>query len=207
MPPIPLPVIPNVFRVAIGWGPTAAGITATNVIHIQSASVTGGSTGVMEALDDAVTAAMWGTLADAWHATDVAITPLDGTSPTQHFVPATPANWQGGTGGDLAPQVSAVAKITTAFRGRANRGRIFLPAPAEGQTTAGKLNDGTNVSATTAWNAFAAALLADVDFTGALGVASYDRKHSGAGAHFHPTTGVLVEQVLATQRRRQSRLR
>lgn len=204
--PIPLPTIPGEWRVALNWH-TSGGLTATNVMHIGTATSGVFPPAVMALLDAHVTAAMWGTVGGQWSVGDVAITALDGTSSTHHFIPASPSHWEGGTGGDVVPGVASIVKLTTGVRGRANRGRLFLPSPAESQMANGRLTDGTEVTAGVAWNAFQAALVADATTPAALDVASYDRRHSGAGAHGTGVQTIIVEQVLATQRRRQTRLR
>lgn len=204
--PIPLPVIPRTFRCALHWV-TSSGLTAVNVIHIELNAGVATNRQVMDLLDAHVTAAMWNMVGSNWSVNKVTITPLDGVTASSDFVPATPAHWAGNTGGDVAPQVSGVMKLQTASRGPRFRGRVFLPSPAEGQTTAGKLNDGTEVSASTAWTAFQTALQADATKPSSLVVASYDRAHAGAGAVATTVVTISGEQTLATQRRRQSRLR
>ena len=57
---------------------------------------------------------------------------------------------------------------------------------------------------TAAWNAFKTAMTAVPDF---LVIASYDRKHSGAGAHATIVNTITPELIQGTQARRQSRLR
>jgi len=204
--PIPLPVIANTFRIGLHWT-TAGGQSGANVFHLQATAPGHTAADCMEALDDAVTAAMWGMVASAWSVDEVHITPLDGISATNAFTPATPAHWFGGTGGDFVPAVSGVLKFTTALRGRAHRGRMFCMPPAESQISNGKFTDGTPATSATAWAAFQAALFVDADFTSNLVVASYDRKHSGAGATATVVTAIQGETTCATQRRRQERLR
>jgi hypothetical protein len=203
--PTPLPVIPNTFRCALNWR-TGAGQIAVNVFHIGTAAPSTAAA-VMEVLDDTVTGAMWGMVSSQWAVDHVAITPLDGTSATQSFIPGTPAHWVGGTGGDFVPAVSGLMKLTTLARGRAHRGRLYLPPPAEAQISNGVFVDGTPGTSTTGWTAFQAALLVDPDTPCQVVVASYDRKHGGAGAGAGTVTAFLGETACATQRRRQGRLR
>lgn len=204
--PTPLPILPGTHRCALNWV-TASGQHAVNVMHISRDDGLYGSSNVMTLLNAHVTAAMWDTVASAWSVSFVAITPLDGISSTTDYFPATPAHWQGNTGGDFVPNVASIVKMQTGVRGRDNRGRLFLPSPAESQISNGKITDGTDTTASLAWSAFLAAIAADATTPSHLVVAAYDRKHHGLGAHVTDVTVVGVETILATQRRRQTRLR
>lgn len=204
--PTPLPVIDQTYRVAIEWQ-TTSGLTAVNVMHIHTDAANVAAIDVAAVVDAHTTNAMWATLGSAWSSPRFGITPLDGVSATSHFGHVTPAHWTGGTGGDVVPAVASVLKIQTGIRGRSFRGRLYLPSPAESQMAGGKITDGTEVSATAAWTTFKNALIADATTPCQMGVATYDRRHFGAGAQFTQAHDLLVEQTLATQRRRQSRLR
>lgn len=202
---IPLPVIPNVFRVVLKWQFTP--MTAINVIHVHAQAGPTTSTAVYNCINSHVTANMWLAANSTAGVTEVQVTPLDGASATSTFTTGQPAKWSGGGTGDQAPQVAAVVKFQTALRGRDNRGRLYMPFITESNTLAGSLVAPLPSSMTTAWNTFNAALLADgttpLDFC----VASYDRDHGGAGAHYTPIINCIAESVLGTQRRRQGRLR
>jgi hypothetical protein len=207
--PIPLPVIPHTFRVALKWSQLATGQTAVNVIHLSNLTGTAAQSDVFEALDDAVTAAMWDACSANAAVSQVDVTPLDGTSATQTFTTGNPARWVGTEAGDFVPATAALVKLQTGIRGRQNRGRIFLPFIVESAQVNGALTSGEVATMQPAWTAFLASLAADSTAPGpwALVVASYDRKHAGAGAHENPAVAATVEAVLATQRRRQGRLR
>lgn len=194
-----LPTITHVFRCAFNWL-HSDGQTATNVIHIRGDSGTETTATVMAALDATVTANMWECVVPGAVVTDVAITPLDGTSATNHFVPVTEANWTGQNGTDFVPQVAHIIKLTTALRGRSHRGRVFLPFTAESEISNGLLNSGSVGNLTTHWNAFNTNLFSHgggFDW----GVASYKL------STFETGLDVACETVLGTQRRRQGRLR
>jgi len=195
-----LPVIADTFRCALNWT-TSGGQIAVNVIHIHT--VTSGKTAadVDEVLEDQVGSNLWLSVSSTAQVTDIAITPLDGVSATQHFVPAVPAGWTGGQAGDFSPATAAIVKIPTDQRGRSKRGRVFLPFTGESVMANGVLDNTTRSSMETQWNTFQAALKADPDTPCFICVASYKL------ASQREPLALSVEHLLATQRRRQGRLR
>lgn len=202
---IPLPVITGAYRVALKWVNTSQ--TAVNVIHIFEPGGGGASpTAIFTCLDTHVTAGMWGTCAGG-AVTEVDITPLDGVSATASFNTASPSKWSGGTDTDFTPAAAALIKLQTGLRGRDNRGRIYLPWLSEAQVTKGVLNGTTASDRTANWTTFASAIAADGTTPCHLAVASYDRAHAGAGAHITSIVTLAMEGAIATQRRRQGRLR
>lgn len=207
MAPIPLPVIANTYRCALKWAETTSGQTAVNVIHIKANGSGTTASDAFHALDTAVTAAMWDSATTGASITEVDITPLDGTSGTISFSTAGVSRWAGSAGGDFIPAVAGLIKLGTPLRGRNHRGRIFLPFTAEAGVANGSflLTDVTVV--TNAWVAFQATLVGLSPVEWSLGVASYDRKNLGAGAGFEGINSVALERAVATQRRRQGRLR
>lgn len=178
-----------------------------NVIHIGTLLRIDLPSDVFEAIDDAVTAAMWDQLSSGGSVTHVDITPLDGVSATQTFPTGSPAKWTGGSGGVIAPAVSILIKLQTGVRGRANRGRIFLPFMVGAAADNGFLAPAEVTSMSAAWMEFRTTLAGDADTSDTIGVASYDRKHAGAGAHYTPASVLSAESALGTQRRRQQRNR
>jgi len=208
MVPIPLPVIPFTWRVTLNWQDDTTGQIAANVLHIRNTGGDNDDDALTSVLDAAVDSQQWDPMADAWEMKFFEMLALDGVSTTAVHVPANPLVWQGHTGGQYDPAVSCVISLRTGVRGRANRGRIYLPSPAESQRGYGRLTDGSETTAAAAWANFLNDLNTGVGgSTWELVVASYDRKHNGLGAHATPVSGLTVEPVLATQRRRQSRLR
>ena len=201
----PLPVIPNTFRVSLKW--SVSGQTAVNVIHIRSTTAAGNATLVYNCLNAHVTGGMWGTAAGVGGIQEVDIIPLDGVTGTSTFITGGPAKWLGGGGSDFTPAASALIKLQTGLRGRDNRGRIYLPFLDEAQQTEGKLVGTTAADRTANWETFLAAIIADGTTPCYLTVAAYDRAHGGAGAHESIVTTLAMEQAIATQRRRQGRLR
>lgn len=191
----PLPIIADTFRVSLEWVHTD-GQTAANVMHFQGVGKT--SADVYAALDTNVAAQLWNIVSGDAKVGEVRVTKLDGGSATYVATP-TGAKWAGpgGTGGDTVPQVAAVISLRTALRGRSHRGRIFMPFPVESAIANGRITASitTNV---TAWNTFIVAMnTAAVP----LVVASYKLGSKEL------VTSVLLETVLGTQRRRQTRLR
>jgi hypothetical protein len=150
---------------------------------------------------------MWDSVTSTASVQTVSITPLDGVSGTQTFPTGSPVKWSGQGTQPWQPNAAHIIKLETGLRGRNHRGRIFLPFFADDAGNDGAVDAGTATAMTGAWTTFAAAIAADAPITYELGVASYDRRHGGAGAGFIPISSVLAETVQATQRRRQSRLR
>lgn len=196
----PLPVIANTFRCALRWETSIAALSAVNVIHIRRATAGATAADAFDALDDEVASAMWNTVGSRWSVSNVDITPLDGSSPTQTFTPTTASNWDGNTGGDVAPAVTSLVKLQTALRGRSFRGRLYLPSPAESQMGDGSLVDGSEVTGTAAWVTFANDLVARSP-SWALVVASYEL------ASAQQVINLSIGDELATQRKRQDRVR
>jgi hypothetical protein len=129
------------------------------------------------------------------------VTPLDGSSASEEVdVPLSDPKWAGQNASDYLPAVAVVVKLTSHFRGRSKRGRVFMPMTAEGVVSNGVVASGPRDTADAAWAAFVASLTTQPDPV-ELVIASY--KLSSAVS----VSGVHVEDIAATQRRRQSRLR
>jgi len=190
-----LPIIANVHRCALNWaGPS--GQHAENVIHVRGVDTDPDA--VMTWLDANVTSDMWAMVCSTAHVATVSITPLDGTTATQDYTPATPGNWDGGVGGDSIPQASSLVKLTTLTRGRSYRGRVFLPFLPESVQVNGEITSALLADQQSAWDDFVAA---GVGGAPQLVVASY--LHSTAAR----VSAALCEAETATQRKRQSRNR
>lgn len=190
---MPLPVIADTYRVALNWtGPS--GTHAVNVIHLLKSGTTAAS--IASTMDANVTTNMWNNVSASAQVTSLQVTPLDGSSAT-YVLNTTGAKWTGpNVGTDFAPAVANVISLRSNFRGRSKRGRVYMPYQAEAGMSNG-VNGNTALSQT-AWNNWLAAMIA----AGAQPViASYKL------ASQVPITAIIVESVLGTQRRRQSRLR
>jgi hypothetical protein len=206
---IPLPVISNTFRCAIKWAIAGGGQTAVNVIHIKQNTGSPTAAGAYTALSGGITSvgnSLWQSVANAASITEIDIIALDGVSGTVSNVTPTTTAFRGASTGDYVPGVAQLIKIGTGLRGRQHRGRIYLPFTAEAVLSSGSVSSATVTTQTAAWVALQAYLVG-LSPQWSLGVAAYDRKHSGAGAAFTGMTQVTAESIAATQRRRQERLR
>ena len=200
---VPLPVIPNVYRCTLNWRHTTTSQTAKNVIHLET-TTSGHTPGqVFTTLDASVVAGLWGTISNNAGVDSVDIIPLDGSTATTNWSTARTTKWVGNVADpSFAPQVSALIKLQTTFRGRHRRGRIYLPFTAELAFSNGNLGSGIVTPMQTAWTDFLASL-ATAAVPCHLTIAAYDRAHSGAGALSTNVFTATVETLTATQRRRQ----
>lgn len=191
----PLPTIPNVFRVALGWtGPNSS--SAVNVMHFLGAP--GTVNGLWTTLQARVTQAMWGLQAGSSVIKTVTITPLDGGSASSPFAAPSGVAWAGGVAGDGIPQSATVIKLKTGQRGRDRRGRLFLPFSSEGILQSGIYTAASIGPVQTAWDNFRLNMAVD-GF--ALVVASYTYSRATL------VDQCIVEAAPGTIRRRQSRVR
>jgi hypothetical protein len=189
----PLPVITNVYRVAMVWtGP--GGQRATNVIHIRKAS--SNASAVATAVDANVTANMWQQVVNSASVTRLDVTPLDGSGATASLA-VSGAKWTGTAGAvDAIPAFAEVVTLRTSLRGRSYRGRVYIPFIGESAQANGSMT-GT-AAAQTAWTNFIVAMAAAAQ---SVVVASY--LHATA----QDVTSAIIQTIGGTQRRRQSRLR
>lgn len=199
---IPLPVIANVYRVTLNWVESTTLQKAANVLHFQRSG--GTAVDVFNDLNAHVTTNMWYSTSANAKVSAVDVIKLDGTSARVTFGAGT-AVWTGqATAGDFIPNQPYIIKESTGVRGRSNRGRVYLPFLVEGQAVDGSIPSGAVTALNTAWAAFLSAMITATCFPV---IASYDRAHSGAGAHATMVTQYSAEAVCGTQRRRQQRLR
>lgn len=194
---MPLPVIADIYRIAIEWGPP---YHAVNVLNVKS-------TGSPSEHDVAATldTANAGTSHNLYEfgpsgvgVTKFSVTKLDGVSGAVDFVPA---HWPtGGGGSDCIPNMAACLSLKTGLRGPSHRGRLFVGPVAESTQTSGVLSPTGVANMLAAWQY----LFDQIELgTPSLlpGVASY--KH----ATWSPLTSISIDPVATTQRRRLSRLR
>lgn len=189
-----LPVIADVYRVALNW--TDSGQSAVNVMHILRSGAT--ASVIAASVDANVTTAMWGTVVNGASVNHLVVTPLDGAG-ASYTLNTTGAKWTGSGGvADPCVQCAVMIKLSTTLRGRSNRGRLYLPFTSEAVSGGGVIAAGTQTTVQNAWNAFLTAMVA----AGSQPVvASY------LHATQHPVSAYTVELAMGTQRRRQSRLR
>ena len=192
---VPLPVIDGCTRIALIWAHPAYTRRSVNVLHVAD----GGDDldDLAAKVDAAMVGNMWEPVRSTATVIEAHFTPLDGSSSSFLYTPATPAKWKGQTTtGDTVPNEPVLVKHTTAKRGPAYRGRTFLPFCSETYLVDGTLDAGIQAGVTTAWTNFINALLVvDRPFV----IASYT--HST----MEPVTVSKCEQFLSTQRRRQPR--
>jgi hypothetical protein len=205
----PPPILPNIFRCGFLWENGTQ--TAANVMHFFSAD----ETTLFGHLNANVTAGMWGMSPSTARIATVTITQLDNASATQEFA-TTGAHWAGSqVTGDYDPAVALLISFKTGTRGLASHGRIYLPFIESGGTTTGTIGTGAETPLQTSWAAFVAAMSG---VGSPLHIASYGvyrETDPGPPPVFEtvkpPTskavTTVDVKQALATQRRRQDRVR
>jgi len=173
----------------------------------------------MQAPDDVATAdAIWNVISTAWQTNQLAslstsavlqqvdLLHLDGTAAMSSYTTPGTGKWAGPQPGDPEIAVATLIKISTAHRGPANRGRIFLPFTSESIIANGALTGSVVAQISTAWQAFNTALQAGTPSM-ILGVASYARPPSHGSPHFTPLLNISCEPLAGTQRRRQGRLR
>jgi hypothetical protein len=193
----PLPVITNTYRVTLDWG-LVGGTNPRNVMHFRDTTGGNDAADLFAVLDASATSHMWNPMQSSQHCGQLHITPLDGTSPTVSFN-TTGAGWSGEAAGEFCPSVAQVISMKTAVRGRSYRGRVFLGPCCEDTIENGFRASGTGfTNQIAAWPAFHTAVTAT---PWEPVVASYKLGTA------ETVTAYLVERTLATQRRRQTRLR
>jgi len=189
----PLPVIADVFRCSWTWS-TATGLTGANVFHVRAPGAT--ESDISGYLNSSGHLGMLNQVYSAANMQALTIEKLDGASAPQIFTAPT---WGSGSGtGDAIPQACILASFRTALRGAAHRGRMYLPFVAEGEQSSGVLGSTNLATAQGHWDNFRTAMIAN---SAPLVVASY--KNSTA----EDVTGIHLESIIATQKRRVDRLR
>jgi len=190
-----LPIIADCLRCAFKWTHSASSQYAVNVMHFS------GDASSMDACATAlaanVTPSQFGQITDSAAVTELTITPLDGSSVSRSYDLS--ASWKGAAAStdQWVPNTALVLTLRTGFRGRSNRGRVYLPFVDEGAVENGQLLAAAGLIAGP-WNDFKDAMNADAH---PWEVASY------LNATMNFVTQVAVNQAAGTQRRRQSRLR
>lgn len=191
---MPLPVITNVFRVALEWGGgIAGGSNPVNVMHFLDSLGGQDENALNTALNAHWSSTQQTCTATALAATTMVITALNGTSGSQTYVSAN-ARWVGETGGQYIPASSSLIKLTTPLRGRSHRGRLFLPGLGEAAQDGGIVSAGLVTACNTAWASF---LTAMNTANWPMQVASYKLATSATVTH------AVCQSMAATQRRRQ----
>lgn len=193
-PPI---VIANVFRVAFEWSNPTNGQKAANVMCFAKPG--GTSAALATALNAHATSSMWRTVNIGFSIGLLNILPLDGISPTTPFA-VTGAQWKTNYASDngYETQNACLVSLRSAVRGPKARGRVYLPFVDEVWSNAGSLDNTVIAAMQTAWNTF----MTDMA-TALYPIVIASRKH----LDYNVATGLVVEGLAGTQRRRQQRLR
>jgi len=204
-----LPTIADTFRCALKWSHTN-GQTAVNVMHIHAPTKTPAD--VASGLDANVTAAMWGFVNVGASVNELQVTKLDGSSAT-YLLAVSGAKWTGGTtSGDFTPALAMCVSARTGLRGRRNRGRLYLPYISESVASNGSASSAVT-SCQSAWDTFLSTMTAAglTPCIASYGFSQYRKGTTVITNTWTPTQNAItkytVESILATQRRRQGRLR
>ena len=206
---VALPVIDDVYRVLFHWAATG-GQTAANVMHFKAPTLS--ASAVASQIDASVTQNMWSNVLSTATVGYIQVTKLDGSSATYQLA-TSGTKWQGAAGGtDFVPNVSTVVSLRTGQRGQRHRGRVFLPFQSETNIANGVRTDSLS-GGQTDWNTFLNAMATGLAplHVASYGHSEYVKNHTIVTNSWTPDSTVVltatVEQTLATQRRRQSRLR
>ena len=198
VPVMPLPVIPDVFRVSMPW--TGGVVSPVNVLHVATTAPSNGSD-VAQAFDDALAGLSqdpWHCLADVYLCPVIDVLELDGTSATvAHTMGNIP---QGGVTGEELPNCAGIVSLHTTERGSRGRGRQYVGPTTEPTVSFGSLDPAVAAFMFTGWTELIANLLGGA-LPLILGIASY------VHANFHPVTSLRIDSIVGTQRRRLDQLR
>lgn len=196
---MPLPVIPDVFRVTLLWN-SHDGVQPRNVIHVRSTTLDEGQVGlaVLQSFQDSrVSHEPFELLNSVYTFDSVEVLPLDGST-AGVIVTNAAQPMVGQDTGNLVVALCNIVSFRTGFRGPRGRGRMYIGPCGEDRQNAGVFNSTFVADAQIAWDD---AVTAFADNLVPLCVASY--KHSDS----HDVTTATVEAVGGTQRRRQDQLR
>ena len=193
-----LPVIPLTYRVT--WNFTRyAGIQPAIVMHVGTNETNVADIG--EAIWNSTVNGMFEVMHPSFEPTSISILPLDGVSPT--FIAVKPDDVDTTlceSGGEILPAVAQLVTYSTGQRGPQGRGRSFIGPASEPTIADGVFNQTPTDDCATALGTFLANLGTQPEPL-FLGVASY------VHAEMYPITGLNVQRVAATMRRRQNQLR
>ena len=184
----PLPVIPDTFRVALGYE-SGGELVARNIIHhfVPGAS----ASDVADLVDDNFTTGMIDATSADIDMKEIEVTPLDGSSATFTKVLGSP--FPGGAAGAGVPNTAGVVTFNTDKRGRSFQGRAFTPWISEGVQNEGLIESVNVINIIDAWVQYAVDMLLE---SAAQVVASYLLEEVNA------VQNVLMDLRVDTQRRR-----
>jgi len=193
----PLPVIDNCFRIAVNFQ-TVSGLTPRCIHHIVTATADVEEVGDM--WWDSTTEGLYGPMIGDHEPLSIDVLPLDGIHATVIVdnPGITPSLCLGS--GQSMPAVAALVSLRTSIRGPRGRGRQYVGPLVEQAQDQGIMEGATRANLQDAWNEFQVNLLAQ-DPVCSLVVASYVHQEAVNVQH------ITVDQLVATQRRRQDQLR
>lgn len=198
------PNLPTICAV-VGRYTAPGGATAISRWHVNASGAT--ALDVFNRFTTAWQAANMGHAAVGVRLTRLDITRLDRVSATESFTTAG-TKWDGTTAGEHSPAVAMLVKYTTGFRDLGSIGHTYMPFVAEAAQVNGALLAGQLAASQSGFTTFVNTLTTQ---TIPLVVCSYGRFNHATlpdlPATFHTVTAVAVSGILATQRKRQSRLR
>jgi hypothetical protein len=200
----PLPVIPNAVKVSYTWSLSGQ---ASAVITFGITTSLSDLAAVASAIDSHVTAGMWGPITASATAIEIKLFKYDGVTPT-FTQPVTGAKYQGQDAGleaEVAP--AALISFRTATRGQWARGRCYLPFISEGAAGNGSLLDTVRVSTQTAWDSFRNGMSGGGTPMAVISLANQPNLNPPHTPTARLVISSTVEAHLATQRRRQDRIR
>src|SRR6185312_11459150 len=105
----PLPVIDNVWRAAFVFN-SHEGVRPVNVMHFLDAIGTRTAQGMFDNINDALPGRLWSVVEDSYVVEAVQLLKLDGASPTVIVPTDQSTPWQGGSGGEIIPNLAYVVK-------------------------------------------------------------------------------------------------
>lgn len=199
------PNLPAVSRIVLHYTDSGSGASAINVLHVLSSGATNLDT--FNRFNTAWAADLMAHTSTTVRLHTVDVTKLDNLTATEIFS-TTGAKYDGTGSGEPNPAVALLVKLTTGFRGLGGSGRIFPPFVTESVAESGHIISSALPVLSAAWVAFVNTLTTQ---TIPLQVTSYGRFAEDdtqlAPATTHTVTAASLSPILATQRRRQSRLR
>lgn len=200
-----LPVIPGAVRVMLIW---RLGTASSASISFGVTTQLTNMSALFTAIDAHITQAMWAAMTNQSLASEMHLFPYDGVTPT--FVQSVSGSkYQGGSGTAdealIAP--AALISLRTASRGPQARGRIFLPYTSELQSANGSLVPAAQTALQTAWDAFRTSMSGAGVPLAVISLSTNQTTTPPRSPTARPVISTTAELRLATQRRRQSRLR
>lgn len=180
--------IPQVAKITLTWG-LGSGKVGHNVLHGRYAGPYIGSQAQANAIFSGLTTSpTWAALASHLatstflHSVQLRDLNVEDLPEVSSVLPLAPGT---STGSELPNEVAFVITFRTAFSGRQNRGRMYIPGWATTALGAGNTVNAAAVDAATDWAEIIAGVLQSQGYT--FGIGHYSRKaYPGANGANHP---------------------